>query len=208
MNALPQSYRLWEPPVPHRLDEVTGQAVDMHSAHVFLQRLSTLSAEPPRDHVLMEALGIAALIRYCRCFTSGSRSKLIIDDLASATSEEIELHDYLRGVRDWHIAHPVNKQEVHAVHLIVNASTSGQPELLGLSSFSSVALPLDSKQIELALSITKKWISLLSQRLVDEQLRLQPHAQALSPSQLAALPEKDPAPDRNVQARRRRERPK
>jgi hypothetical protein len=206
MQPLPHTYRLWEPPIPHKLDEVTGHIVDITSAHSFLERLSAISHEPARDGVLMEAYSTAALVRYCRCFTSGSRSKLNIDDLTNATPEEIELHSHIRGARDWHIAHPVNQQEVHAVHLIVGTSESGEHEVLGASSFASTALPLDSEQIGLALSLTRKWISLLKSRLVDEQLRLSPYAQALSPEQLQALPEKDPEPNRDVRARRKQTR--
>lgn len=198
-----ESYRLWEPPIPHKLDEVTGQIVDMTSAHSFLRRLRELTQELTKDGDLLEAYSIAALVRYSRCFTSGSRPKLHIEDLAAATSDEINVHHHIRGARDWHIAHPVNLQEVHAVHLIVATSEASAPMVLGASSFSSAALPLDSEQIALALSLTEKWILLLQNRLATEQLRLMPHARALSPQQLLALPEKDPEPNRDVRARRR-----
>jgi hypothetical protein len=188
------------------LYEVTGQIIDITSARSFFSRLAELSAGHAVDGTLMEAYSIAAVVRYCRCFTSGSRSKLNTEDLTAATPQEIQLHGYLRGVRDWHIAHPVNQQEVHAVHLIVATSASGTLEVLGASSFSSAALPVDSEQIELALSLTEKWISLLTERLVQEQLRLSPFAQALSPEQVQALPEGEPEPSRDVQTRRKQPR--
>jgi hypothetical protein len=208
MQPPPHTYRLWVPPVPHKLDEISGHIVDITSAQSFLERLSAISQEPTRDGISMEAYSSAALVRYCRCFTSGSRSKLNIDDLTSATPEEIDVHNHVRGVRDWHIAHPVNQLEVHAVHLILGTTKSGEPEVLGASAFTSAALPLGSEQIGLALSLTGKWISLLKARLVDEQLRLRPYAQALSPEQLRSLPEKDPEPNRDVQARRKQSRAK
>jgi hypothetical protein len=203
MEPLCKSYRLWEPPVSHKLDELTGQIVDIRSAHSFLRRLNALAHEPTKDGELIEAYSISALVRYCRCFTSGSRPKLQIEDLKAATPEEVDVHHHIRGARDWHIAHPVNLQEVHAVHLIVATSEEGTPVVLGASSFSSAALALDSKQIGLALSLTGKWILLLQNRLAAEQLRLMPYAQALSSQQLLALPEKDPEPNRDVRARRK-----
>jgi hypothetical protein len=171
-----------------------------------LQRLAKLSHESAADGTAIEAYSIAAVIRYCRCFTSGNRTKLRIEDLISARTEEIELHNYMRGVRDWHIAHPVNQQEVHAVHLIVALSRSGELEVRGASSFSAAAMPLDSMQMECAVSLTDKWISLLQKKVVDEQLRLRPYAQALSATQLLALPERNPEPNRNVLARRKQAR--
>lgn len=197
-----KSYRLWEPPVPHKLDELTGQLVDITSAHSFLRRLNALAQEPTKDGELIEVYSISALVRYCRCFTSGSRPKRKIEDLEAATPEEVYVHHHIRGARDWHIAHPVNLQEVHAVHLIVATSEEGTPVAIGASSFSSAALAMDSEQIGLALSLTEKWILLLQNRLAAEQLRLMPYAQALSPQQLRALPEKDPEPNRDVRARR------
>jgi hypothetical protein len=71
-----QRYRLWEPPVPHKLDELTGQIIDITSAHSFLRRLNAIAQEPTVDGELIEAYSISALVRYCRCFTSGSRPKL------------------------------------------------------------------------------------------------------------------------------------
>lgn len=206
MGPSHQSYRLWIPPVPHKLDEITGQAVDITSAHSFLLRLKALASEPIENGELIEALTISALVRYSRCFTSGSRPMLQIEDLTAATPEEVDVHHYIRGARNWHIAHPVNQQEVHAVHLIVGTSAEGTPTVLGGSSFSSSVLALDSEQIELAVSLTEKWISLLQQRLVAEQLRLMPYAQALSPQQLLLLPETDPEPNRDVRARRKQAR--
>ncbi len=198
-----QSYRLWDPPVAHRLDEITGQLTDITSAHTFLQRLNALALEPNRDVEQFEAFTIAALVRYSRCFTSGSRRRLHVEDLKTATTEEIDVHDYIRGARDWHIAHPVNLQEVHAVHLIVAATADGTPIVIGGSSLTSSALALNSEQIVFAISLTKKWMELLQNRLGAEQLRLLPYAQALSPEQLLALPEGDPQPNRNVRARRK-----
>lgn len=206
MESQMESYRLWEPPVSHVLDTVTGHLVDMASAHTFLQRLAILSQGSETDGTAMEAYAVAAVIRYCRCFSSGSRAKLRIKDLETATSAEIELHDHLRGVRDWHIAHPVNQQEVHAVHLIVAPSRNGEFEVRGASSFSAAALPLDSVQAELAISLTNKWLDLLKKRIVDEQLRLRPYAQALSREELLALPERNPEPNRDIRARRQQSR--
>jgi hypothetical protein len=178
----------------------------MTTARSFLQRLAKLSQESATDGTAIEAYSIAAVIRYCRCFTSGSRAKLRIEDLVSATTAEIELHTYMRGVRDWHIAHPVNQQEVHAVHLIVAPSKSGELEVRGASSFSAAAMPLDSVQIEHAVLLTEKWLSVLQKKVVDEQLRLRPYAHALSAAQLLSLPEKNPEPNRDIRARRKQAR--
>jgi hypothetical protein len=203
VERLRHAYRLWEPPVRHELHELTGQFVDMQSAFACLSRLNALAQEQTKDGELIEAIFISALVRYCRCFTSGNRRKLHIEDLETATLEEIGVHQHIRGTRDWHIAHPVNRQETHAVHLITSTSIDGKPILLGVSAFTSAVWALNPKEISLALSLTEKWLLLLKNRLLAEQSRLRPYAQALLPQQLASLPEADPEPNRDVRARRK-----
>src|SRR5437764_7327517 len=110
------SYRRWTLPVETRIPDIHGWLQDIHSAKELAERLiQETEAENP-DPILLDALSTATLVRYSRCFTTGGRERLSIRQLPSADGAEIELHERLRGIRDWHIAHPVNLQEVHALY--------------------------------------------------------------------------------------------
>ena len=196
------SYRLWHPPVSTSLADVTGHLVDVAQAKAYLQKFQEISLLKERDNTLAEALLAAAVIRYCRCFTTGNRSRLTIEQLSTATPSEITLHKQMQGVRDWHIAHPINRQEVHAVHIIVDESPEATSLIQGLSSFSAVSMPLSAQHAKDAIELCSKWLRLLQDELVQEQLRLKPYADRMNREQILALPIEDPAPSKNINSRR------
>ncbi|MGF1879292.1 hypothetical protein L4D77_29040 [Photobacterium frigidiphilum] len=63
------------------------------------------------DQACIDAIGTAGLIKYMRCFHSGKRSSLSIDDLSSFTEEERKAHQYFKALRDKHVAHSVSSYE-------------------------------------------------------------------------------------------------
>ncbi len=134
-------YRRWNPPVETRLPDIHGWLEDIHSAHELASRLSQeVSAENP-DPVLLDALSTAALVRYSRCFTTGIRARLSIEELSTASPTDIDLHERIRGIRDWHIAHPVNEQEVHALYVFLMVHQKPQREPLGFLHFLRLSRP-------------------------------------------------------------------
>ena len=202
MKVPQTTYRLWKPPVTHCLADLMGYLDDLTDAQTFLERLVAMSPAPEEDITAVEAFSIAAVIRYCRCFSSGNRQRLKISNLAAASSEEIALHERLRGVRDWHIAHAINLQEVHAVHLIVDDSSNATQLIHGISSYSAAPLLLSAQETILALSLIGKWVTMLRSKLMEEQLRLKPFADAMTSGQVLALPVDDPAPKANIKLKR------
>ena len=202
MKAPETTYRLWKPPVVHCLADLTGYLVDLTGAQSFLERLAAMSPGPEEDITVADALSIAAIVRYCRCFTSGNRQKLKIGELHEASSEELALHERMRGIRDWHIAHPINLQEVHALHLIVDNSPDATQLIHGLSSYSAAPLLLTAQETTLALSLIGKWVNMLKSKLVEEKLRLKPFADKMTREQVLALPADDPAPKANIKVKR------
>lgn len=196
-------YRRWNPPVETRLPDIHGWLQDIRSAHEFASRLShELSAEYP-DPVLLDALTAAALVRYSRCFTTGIRARLSIEKLSTALPSDIELHERLLRIRDLHIAHPVNEQEVHALYLILDGSPEATTGAIGLSSFSSVKLTLDEVEVSAMLELCNKWMDWLKAQLIQEQAPLIPLASRLSRAELLSLPQDEPQPNSNVSAKRR-----
>ena len=200
------SYRKWTPPVASRIADVTGWLQDMHSAKELAERLiQEAEAEPP-DPVLLDALSTATLVRYSRCFTTGIRERLSIANLPSATETEVELHERLRGIRDWHIAHPVNQQEVHALYVILDETPGATTGAIGFSSLSSTQLPLLPFEAKEMLELCSKWIAWLNEQLIQENMRLMPYANELSREELLSLPQDEPQSNTNIHARRTQQR--
>lgn len=196
------AYRKWVPPVATRIPDIHGWMQDIASARDIAVRLTKEAESEPPDPVLLDAMSTSAVVRYSRCFTTGSRERLHIKQLSSADSTEIALHDRIRGIRDWHVAHPVNQQEVHALYIIVDEAPGAKTQALGFSSFSSVQLPLRPFEAVQLVTLCSKWIDWLNIQLVQENLRLMPHANLLSREAILALPQDEPRPDENIRARR------
>jgi hypothetical protein len=196
-------YRRWNPPVETRLPDIHGWMQDIHSAHKFANRLfDGLNAKNP-DPVVLDALTTAALVRYSRCFTSGIRARLSIDKLPTALPADIDLHKKLCRIRDSHIAHPVNQQEVHALYLILDSSPEATTGALGISSFSSTRLTLDEIEVSAMIKLCEKWTHWLQEELVREQTPLIPFASSLTRAELLSLPQDQPQPNSNIWANRR-----
>ncbi|MDO8652763.1 MAG: hypothetical protein Q7R66_11285 [Undibacterium sp.] len=195
------SYRHWVSPVPHCLADLMGYLVDLTGAHACIEQLLEMTPAPD-NLTLAEALSTAAVIRYCRCFTSGIRQKLDINILTTASPDEIAIHDRMRGVRDWHVAHPINQQEVHALHLIVNDDPNANDLVLGMSSYQATSRSLKIDEFRLALSLCFKWVTHIQGKIVEEQIRLKPYVEQLSRAQILALPIMDPDTNSNIKTRR------
>lgn len=196
-------YRRWTPPVPTEVEDLHGWLVDLHSAEEMFERQATLLDDERSDPLLVDALSTSALIRYGRCFTSGIRKRLDLDLLPNATASELDLHERMRGVRDWHVAHAINRQEVHGLYVIVNPDPNGLPTVLGLSSQSTSALPLDPAEVAAATQLCRRWVIALEKRLAEENMRLRPYLDDLTHSELLAMPSEEPATDANIKSRRR-----
>ncbi len=195
------SYRHWIPPVRHCLADLTGYFVDLTEAQACIEQLLEMTLAPD-NLTIAEALSTAAVIRYCRCFASGIRQMLDINNLVAASAKEIAIHNRMRGVRDWHVAHPVNEQEVHALHLIVNDDPNANDLVLGMSSYQATSRPLKTDEFRLALSLCSKWVTHIQSKIVEEQLRLRPYVEQLSRADILALPLIDPDTNSNIKARR------
>lgn len=197
------TYRLWVPPEPHCLADLTGYLIDMEAAKSCFKHLESMA--DGKDYVLVihDALLTAAIIYYCRCFTSGIRNKLDINTLSSANADDTQMHDRIIGIRNWHVAHAINQQEIHAVHLIVNANSQAEHLVLGISSYQATSKSLGVADISPMLSLVEKWTKLLREKIVEENLRLRPYVDKLSREQVLALPEKNPEANPNIHARRK-----
>lgn len=210
MQALPPSrtmntYRRWTPPIASRHSDIHGWLQDIHSARDLARRLIKEAESGNPDLDLLDALSTTSLIRYSRCFTTGIRERLDIARLPSATDLDVALHKRLRGIRDWHIAHPVNQQEAHALYVIVDESPGATTGALGVSSLLSAELPMKPFEAEEMVALCGKWIIWLDEQLRQEQLRLMPFAKQLTRKELLSFPQGDPQTNEDIYAKRKQQ---
>ena len=196
------TYRQWTPPVETPIAAIHGWVDDISSAHELARRLVQEAERESADLLVVDALSAAAVVRYCRCFSSGIRQRLRIDELPSASAADIAFHERIRRVRDRHVAHPVNQQEVHALYLMVDESPGATTAALGISSQASSLFALDSHEAQELVALCEKWIKHLRKRLAEENLRLMPLVQRLSREELLALPQGEPQANSDVDLKR------
>jgi hypothetical protein len=91
---------------------------DLYSVRYDLEIATHLSkaareagATRPHDSLLVEGLVTAALIRYCRCFSTNVRLGLRRTDIAGLDDETLGHHDYFKALRDKFVAHSANPFE-------------------------------------------------------------------------------------------------
>lgn len=108
-------------PVPLNLPEtslyadLSGIAEDLKCTIQLCTKLDELFSSDQCDLLLAEALEIAAVIRYGRCFASGVRSRVPAEVLDKLLPEQQASHQLFIELRNKYIAHSVNPFEENAV---------------------------------------------------------------------------------------------
>lgn len=116
------------------LADLTGIEQDLELVVEFCRRLEAMPLER-YDGLLGEALTIAAVIRYGRCFGTGVRtlgSRKLEEVLAGLATELQRRHERFLELRNKHVAHSVNAFEEN--HLV--AWISDRPEETEIQSVS------------------------------------------------------------------------
>ena len=180
--------RRWTPPVVTSLPDLTGCFTDMMDARKFCLRLESVARSSDHDYVLMDALETAALIRYCRCFTTGNRLRLNLQSGPALSVDEVKFHDRVSEIRSKHVAHPVNRFETQSVYVGMQVSPLGHVFATGVSSGSRSGLSLSSSDVAALKAMCEKWLIWLHEAINAECSRLLPMAQLMSGEQLLALP--------------------
>ena len=181
-------YGRWNPPGATTLPDLEGCFNDMWAARDFCARLEGLASLAGQDYVLLDALETAALVRYCRCFTTGKRLRLRLEGGPQLTAEESRLHERISAVRDKHVAHPVNRLETQSVYVGFQVGPRGQACATAVSTGTRSGLSLSACEASALAALCAKWMEWLRDEMNSEGSRLLPLAQAMSAEQLLALP--------------------
>lgn len=95
------------------LGELYGVEQDLEATKDYCERLRReLSDFTSADWTLVYALSEAAVVRYARCFTNGTRVNL---DPSLLGPNAREVHNWLWNLRNKHVAHSVNEFESWSV---------------------------------------------------------------------------------------------
>jgi hypothetical protein len=206
-HKMPQSttdreYRQWVPPVETTLSDLHGCFDDLFAAREFAGRLAAEFDKEAPDSMLLDALATALFVWYCRSFTTGARTRLRLEDHPLLTSEERVLHARLREIRDWHIAHPVNLQEIQALYVAFDPDPTATTGVVGISATSSTDLGITSYEAEATVVLCQQWLDWLLPLINQEYTRLRPLADKLTRPELFALPSSEVEPSLLLRARR------
>ncbi len=103
---------VWNVPIDvegsHELAELHGIILDLENVvelcKIYFRENSTM----PVCAFVLEAISIAALIKYSRCFGKGVRARIDVSTIEKLPFELRIVHQIFDDVRDKHYAHSVN----------------------------------------------------------------------------------------------------
>jgi hypothetical protein len=72
----------------------------------------------PYDSLLARSLYCFGVVTYMRCFTTGKRPTLRIEDVEGVTRRQLQLHASMRQLRNQHLAHAVCEEEAAHIYLV------------------------------------------------------------------------------------------
>lgn len=99
-------------PEAQRFADLTGIKYDLSTALEIASKLLAKQSDTQKDYALLDALTAALVVRYCRPFVTGVRSPLGKNETEAALdNQQVEMHEWMRKMRDKHIAHSVNTFE-------------------------------------------------------------------------------------------------
>jgi len=157
-------------------------------------RLLELIATKSQDHVLLESLSTAALIKYVRCFGTGQRTGLCEDDLLGLPGDPVGVHRYFKDLRDKHIAHSVNPLEQVRVGAIL--ADDGSVSALGHLAGKNISMSDEQARTLKALAVAI--VSRLRQSLDSQHAKLFKWAQEQPRDAFASSPARITVPDHSA----------
>lgn len=177
-------------PEAELLANLGGTQMDLNATLMYCNMLEDKSGPAANDSFLWEAIAIAAVTRYARCFSEGVRNRsnklnaLVLENL---TEDLLSSHKYILLVRNKHVAHSVNnfEEDEVAVQVPKNFTSSTQIAAVVPQPFHSFCLSTkDAQNLRmLCEAITNR----LNELIKKESQRLLPVARSLPPETVKAF---------------------
>jgi hypothetical protein len=197
-------HRQLDLPETQLLSDLYGVIKDLASVSEFCQRLvDAFDVDSPDLH-LLDALATACVVRYCRCFEGGVRTKLDPDSVRAVDPRFAEFHDYLFALRQKHLSHSVNEFEANCVAVSV-AEPPSPPEIRGITVVGGRVAGLDRRTALNLQELAGKLREAASARYEAEEKELRALVDKMSIDKVYQLPEPRPfEPDWKRAGRKRR----
>lgn len=129
-------------PNARRLGDLIGVRADLEFVAKCCRRVIELIDDhdgvTPAEPWESQAAWTAAVIAYSRCFATGKRLGLdeaLLDDLAEFEGDARFVHQYIRDLRDKHVAHSVNPFEVSEVCAALAPDDAHERGVAGIATF-------------------------------------------------------------------------
>jgi hypothetical protein len=129
------------------LADLASIVQDLSATMQTCSRLKELFKKNSKDHLLIESLWTAALIRYARCFTKSKRFGLSESIFHGLKGDPTGAHQFYINLRNKHVAHSVNPFEQIEVGAILAPAESKAKEVIGVATFAMRHISADFEGI-------------------------------------------------------------
>ncbi|GAA1956373.1 hypothetical protein [Amycolatopsis minnesotensis] len=187
--ATPSAARELHSPAARKLAELTAIFDDLQFVLGCCERLvAELARGEERDDVVVEALWLAALTAYARCFRAdGDGERLLVTDLSGTelTGDVVEWHSMLGKLREHLVLAGANPREAFTV----GASQAQDGKAAGIVVTSSTAPKVDDRTVRQTGGLAYALGRLVDERIVRQQEIVFGSVRDLPATALDELPE-------------------
>lgn len=178
------------------LADLYGVEYDLDTSVQLCLKARDLSKETPVDYLLVEAVVTAALIRFFRCIGTGVRLGVLISDIETLNEEDHETYEYLKNLRNKHVAHSVNPFENSYV---TASATVKDGKMLPIKSLNpgNHRVLLSASTAQVLLGVVRKVRDINQAKIVAERERVLAVVQAQPLEEIHAGDLYTPEPLRN-----------
>ena len=166
--------------------DLVSIAADLDRVNTYCERLFNLVGAHGDDSLLVDALYVAALIRYRRCFTTGKRSSLdeaAVADLPGASAT----HRYYLDLASKLAAHSVNPFERTGAGVMLGQTADGQHIVVGVGHLSAKLIAPDRDGASTLGKLARAFRDHVQARVKALEAAISSAANALTQDQLRAL---------------------
>ena len=186
-GASPPTARQLRTPAALALADLAAIFDDLQFVLQCCERLMAELGRKKRDAVLTEALWVAALSSYMRCFRTGDRGMSLTKDDLSATNlkgKVLEWHKLLGKLRDFYVEGVTNPREMFSAG--VAQSTEGAAQGIVITS---VPQPnLDETTVQQTGRLAFELSRVVDERIKEQQQKVFQAAEKMSVASLNQLP--------------------
>lgn len=158
-----------------RLADLWGISVDLEAVQEYCKRLTDSMGEG-RDHLVSDALWIAAVVRYARCFTDNRPVRPPLGDryLRGLPEDLKQAHLFFRNLRNKHMAHSESSLEQNRIGVDLDIKEGSEPKINGISLHNQNVFFCSPPTVKALLELSAALLSKVNEELeVKEQLVLE-----------------------------------